>query len=387
MTHFEIQPLHRCALPDAATFLSRWFRSGSRGSEANFAQEDSISIERRLNWMLLENPAGRGESRYGFCIRARSGEIRGLNLCFAAQFVAGDKRILGLGSGSFFVEPDARLLGFYLFKKYLSLPGYSFFFTTTSNVNSAPLWQSLGGRAVPGSEREYLFPLNAEALLPALAAEKYSSAIVHKLFSVAGRCVNPFLELSRHSPTALRVTPCRDWCKLAELSGRHRVAGCITAQRSPDFLQWRYENNEGPPSGVYLVRNSRGDEGWFALGEMLRGRRRQIRGTVLLDAVWPRERLSFRELFRAMLQVVDGRTAAVFFRSRRGVELENCPRPLIPLNRGVPSTFVIARKGGPPVPCDSLDLVCADGDTALPLAPRLLGAAVANPRATVALRE
>src|SRR5207237_1273448 len=107
---------------------------------------------------------------HGFCIRDHLGIIQGLTLCFPAAFLTADERIVGLCSSDFFVDLGARTSGFYLFKRYLSSPGYSFFFTTTCIANSAALWEKLGGRAVPNSELEYILPLRLDTLLPALLA-------------------------------------------------------------------------------------------------------------------------------------------------------------------------------------------------------------------------
>ena len=159
MERFEIQPVLSSALPDVAGFLRRWRDNQAEGSSVPHpVREGSLSIERRLRWLLVENPVTTDGSQHGFCIRDHLGIIRGLTLSFPAAFLAADQRLLGLCSGSFFVEPQARTLGYYLFKKYLSSPGYSFFFATTCNANSGALWGRLGGCAVPNSETERITP-------------------------------------------------------------------------------------------------------------------------------------------------------------------------------------------------------------------------------------
>src|SRR5580658_1040269 len=90
MDRFEIHPVGCCALPEVGAFLGRQL-------------SPRTGIERRLRWLLLDNAA-------------------------------------------------ARSLGFYLFKKYLRVPGYSFHFASTCNAVSSELWKVAGGSAVPESE-------------------------------------------------------------------------------------------------------------------------------------------------------------------------------------------------------------------------------------------
>ncbi len=367
---FDIQAVLPADLADAAEFLARWFSSRHPASDSPGAQEDALVLLNRLRWLLLENPAVRSDTPRGFCLRDRSGKMRGLNLCFPAAFLWEDQRLAGLGSGSYFVEPEAQSLGFFLFKKYLAIPGYSFFFATTCNANSALLWSKLGGQPVADSELEYILPLRLDRVLPAFVTEKTSSEAARKCASILGRCANLLWQLRRPRSSRLTISPTQDWQKLSDLFYRHRRREHITAERSPEFLRWRYgRNTDAFPAGVCLVRDARGHEGWFALGNVVRGRRRQIRGSVLLDAVWPREHISFQQIVASMLEYVESRTDAIWFRVRPEIDCSGCRGGMIPLKRGAPSTFVIRRKNDRPLPAGAWDLTPADGDTALPLSP------------------
>src|SRR5437660_1211754 len=124
MERFEIQPVLTSSLPDVASFLGRWNdnQAGGRLSVDHPVRDDALNIERRLRWLLVQNPAKTDGSQHGYCIRDTVGVIRGLTLSFPATFLAADRRLPGLCSGSFFVEPQVRTLGYYLFKKYLSSP-------------------------------------------------------------------------------------------------------------------------------------------------------------------------------------------------------------------------------------------------------------------------
>jgi len=319
--------------------------------------------------LLLENPLATGSLPHGFCVRDDSGAIRGLTLGFPVAFLAGDQRLLGRCCGSLFVEPPAQTLGFYLFKREVSLPGCSFVFSTSCNTNSAKLWQ-LNGCAVPNSDLEYIFPLRLDALLPALLAARTESGVASAMARMFGWCGNPILQLLGRHSAGLTIEPSRDWEKLSELSRRHRTKDWITGDRSPEFLEWRYGRSSDPrPAGVYLFRDKRGNEGWFSLGNAIRGRLGRIQGAVLLDAVWPLEKISFQEIFPGILQMVAGQADVLSFLPRAAIDYGQGSRWLIQRRRAAPTAFVVNRGGNARYTAALLDLVCADGDSALPFAP------------------
>src|SRR5262249_3297074 len=137
---------------------------------------------------------------------------------------------------------------------------------------------------------------------------------------------------------------------LAALARRHRPAGVITTERSAAFLAWRYGRTApNHPFEVCVFRDRQGHEGWFALGSITRGRQAQIHGRVLLDAVWPRDRMTLAD--------------ALSRHDRIGVDAGACSRWAIPWTLGAPRSFVIAGREAPTL-ASSLDLVGADGDGA-----------------------
>jgi len=363
MERFEIQPVLSSALTDVANFLCRWRGREEGSSGPHHAREDSLRIERHLKWLLVENPVVTDDSPTGFCIRDHLGSIKGLTLAFPAAFLTADRRLLGLCSGSFFVEPQARTQGYYLFRKYLSSPGYSFFFATTCNAESAPLWRRLGGCAVPNSETEHILPLKLDVMLPAFVSGTSANAVVLGMARLLGRCANPILQLLARQSAALTIQPCQDWHKLSDLARRHRPADWITTDRSPEFLQWRYgPSSPHYPTGIYLFHDKLGNEGWFALANVIRGRNGQIRGSVLLDAIWPRNKMSFGDIFPEILRLVPARADALFFRPRPGLDYSEISRWIIPRQWEASRVFVITRKSDPLESVASLDY----GDTAMP---------------------
>jgi hypothetical protein len=356
MERFAIQPVLSSALPEVASFLSRWRDNQAESSSVQHpVREDTLSIERRLRWLLIENPVITDCSYHGYCIRDHLGIVRGLSLFFPAAFLAADQRLLGLCSGSFFVEPQARTLGYHLFKKYLSSPGYSFFFATTCNASSGALWGQLGGYAVPASETEHILPLRLDVMLPAFLAGITSSQIASELARISGRFANPILQLLARRSSELTIEPCQDWRKLSELFRRHRPADWITSDRSAEFLQWRYgRTSPNYPCDIYWFRDKRGNQGWFCLGNVIRGHQGQIRGSVLLDAVWPREKMSFGDILPEILRLA-AEADAIFLRPQPGLDYRQFSPWIIPRRLEAPRVFVITRKAGPLLPVASLD--------------------------------
>jgi hypothetical protein len=374
MERFEIQPVLASGLAEAASFVHRQSKNldadsiASPSAGAGVGTVPEAHLEARLRWLLLENPVAAEDSPIGFCARDGLGIMRGVTLCFPGAFWEADRRVLGLCSGSFFVEPEARMLGFYLFKKYLSARTYSFFYSTTCNAASARIWEKLGGWVVSNVEPEHILPLRLDTLLPALLEERISIGTASAIARVGGRCGNPILRLFNSRSQDLSVQASRDWPKLSELFHRHRPKEWITTDRTAEYLQWRYERNSDPyPCGVHLFRDKRGNEGWFALGNMARGRRGRIRGAVLLDAVWPRERMSFREILPAVAQLALPGSDLISFRARPGLGAGGSGGWFIRRRRTGPSVFAISRGHDSRALATSLDLVPADGDSALPV--------------------
>ncbi len=348
MERFEIHPVFLEALPEVAAFLHHW-------PKVEGASENVGDIERRLKWLLIDNPAVGHDSAVGQCIRDRAGAIRGLNLSYPAAFVSDDRRLLGLCAGSYFVDPAARSLGFYLFKKYLKTPGYDFYFASTCNAASSELWKTMGGCPVPNSGIEYIVPLRMDAVLASYIAARTSSQVAAGIARVCGLGANPILRLLTRPSNKLTIEPCQDWDKLAALFHSHRSPSEITSDRSPALLAWRYgPGSPSHPCGVYLVRDALGNEGWFALGDLTHGQGGQLRESVLLDAIWPREHMEFAAIFQEIIRGAAGSADTISFRWQPGLDV-SALSVAIPHKLPAPRAFVSVPKGASPLPLSVLD--------------------------------
>ncbi len=366
LERFDIAPVVSAALTDVAAFLHRW-QSNDSGNNTRVprvkkaARETAGSLLRRLKWLLLDNPVPTSDGTLGYCLRDDCGTIRGLNLCHPAAFLSGDKQLSGLCSGSFFVESPARSLGFFLFKRYLSTPGYSFHFASTCNANSSRLWRSIGASAVPNSEKEYILPLRLGAIIPAYVARRTSSRMAAGLARLCGRGADPVLRLLRRPAAQLSIERSADWEKLAGLARRHRVPSHITINRSAALLEWRYgPDSPSHPCDIFLFQDKLGNEGWFALGNCVRGETGKFRSCILLDAVWPREQMSFRVIFQEIVRLTASTADAITFRGLPGVDYGEYSRFVISRKLVAPRVFVRMPTGAARFPLDSLE--CDDSD-------------------------
>lgn len=359
MERFEIRPLLETDIPRAAEYVDRW---NAPSAGATSQKRGRPSTEHRLRWLISENPLV-GDGPMGYYVQGTSGAMMGLVLCFPNGFIGDDRRFVGLCSGSFFVEKEARMSGFLLFRKYLANASRDFFFSTTCNTQSGALWSKLGAKSVPNSEFEYILPINSSVMLPAFLEGRGLAQGALKVAEVTGRVLRPLIRPFQRMQSDLASERCRDWDKLSDLSYRNRAPNYLTADRSVQFLRWRYGSASPDRSAeICVFRDRRGNEGWFSLVSTTRGRHGQIRGVLVLDAVWPRERIPFQQVLAAILDRPRVRSAdALFLHPRLGVDYTHCNRLLFRRRLEGPTCYV--RAGQKEVPASALDLVASDGDS------------------------
>ena len=118
----------------------------------------------------------------------------------------------------------------------------------------------------------------------------------------------------------LRLDPCKDLDRLAEIAERDRDPAFLQPERSVPYLKWVYGSwVDAPGSGetgdvaVYRFATPAGHEGWFSIGYSLRGGRKQIRAARLNDVVWPVEHMPFTDVIPAIVEVVKPRATSCLF--------------------------------------------------------------------------
>src|SRR4051794_5503508 len=153
MAGYEIKSIERERLPEIAAFLREQQEITSRDDRT---QPRPTGDD--LGW-LPYNPHLRDGLPLGLCLRTGEGKLAGMILSLPRLYKLGDRDLLGMAAGLFFVDASARMQGFFMLRRYFSIAGVDFYYANSCNRQSAPLWAKCGAVQVPESEVEYLFPL------------------------------------------------------------------------------------------------------------------------------------------------------------------------------------------------------------------------------------
>jgi hypothetical protein len=129
MSHLESCPISEDSLPEVAEHLSTCQIQDSTPASSGIALRKSpAQILSRLQWRLVNNPARRADLDFGVCIRSESGTIVGTHISYPERFVYSHKQLLGLCGAHFFVNPVARMQGFFMLRRFLNTKGVDVFF-------------------------------------------------------------------------------------------------------------------------------------------------------------------------------------------------------------------------------------------------------------------
>ena len=90
------------------------------------------------------NPDHRPEMPFGETLRTPDGKIAGMILAVPRLYLLGDKTLLGLAAGDFFIDAAARMQGFFMLRRYFKLSHGDFWFANSCNRQSGPLWAKCG---------------------------------------------------------------------------------------------------------------------------------------------------------------------------------------------------------------------------------------------------
>ena len=193
----------------------------------------------------------------------------------------GDKRLLGLAAGNFFIDSSARMQGFFVLRRFLATKGADFWYANSCNRQSGPLWAKCGAAQVPESEVEYLFPFRLGPIIQELAFRRGWSPRVSRMIGVVGPLATLFAA-PRLPRNRFKVDYCADLDRLSELSERYRKPELLQPDRLTDYLRWAYGGLTATPTddqkvGTYAFIDDSGVEGWFSLSFDPRGGLEQIR--------------------------------------------------------------------------------------------------------------
>jgi hypothetical protein len=319
MAGYVFKPITEDDLPQVAAFLRQQQEQTSREDQTQARPSGDD-----LRWMLA-NPDLREDLPLGLSLLSPEGKLAGMILSVPRLYRLGDRRLLGLAAGDFFVDSSARLQGFFMLRRFLGLAGADFWYANSCNRQSGPLWAKCGAAMVPESDVEYLLPIRLGPIAEELAARKGWPRAVGSMLRTLGPAAAPFLK-RRAGKGRFDVEYCVDLGRLADIAARSRNEALLQPDRSAAYLDWVYGSlPASPPSSqpqhVFAFRDAAGLEGWFSIRFDRRGRFEQIRTARVVDVVWPEDRMNFAEVLPAILDVARAGCDLLSIRGRVGMGL------------------------------------------------------------------
>jgi len=244
------------------------------------------TVATHLRWFLLENPEWRPQDPLGFGLRSAD-RLVGCILCSPQAFRFESRRIILMGSSSFYVDERHRGHGGRIFLQYCRLGNQWPLFGTSANAEAAALWRAAGASPLPGSEAELVGVLRWPPVLEELAHRRIRSRLIQRLAgspaSQLTAWVRP-LKIDDGSPDALRVLTSAEQVNDLLI---HDSPPNLTAARDLPYIRWRYFSGRDATVEVFAFRSRRPDrEILVTVNQRTRGYRAQIKSLNLLD-VYP----------------------------------------------------------------------------------------------------
>lgn len=270
---------------------------------------------RIFRWRTVDNPARPADLELGHCIRRDNSEIAGVHLVCPFRYRRGEHRLTGLASSTYFADDDARMQAFFLFRRFLALAGFDFYFANTCNVYSARVWEKCGGRSAPDSEKQWLVPLRIGPLVREMLVRRG-----WKRLAGLGRAAGSVADLIGGKPAAseLKLEPTNDLQYMAESAELWRNPSHLVPDRDSSYLRWQY--HEGPAAQCKTVFRfqdaATGRDGWIAVSVGPAGVDRNLEVATIADWVVPPPPFDFANVVRAVARHFAGAADAVVFRPR-----------------------------------------------------------------------
>jgi hypothetical protein len=244
------------------------------------------TVEAHLRWFLLENPARRPQDPLGFGLRS-DGELVGCILCSPQNFRFQEKRILLMGSTSFYVDDRHRGYGGRIFLQYCRLGNQWPLFGTSANAEAAALWKAAGAGPIPYSDGELFGVLRWPPVVEEFAhrwnPNRMLSRLVSSPLSQLARLVRP---LNVECDASESLQPLTSAEQVADLP-IHDLSAKLTAVRDLPYIRWRYFSGRDRTVAVFVFRSRRTDrEILVTVNQRARGYRSQINTLNVLD-VYP----------------------------------------------------------------------------------------------------
>jgi hypothetical protein len=244
------------------------------------------TVESHLRWFLLENPARRPQDPLGYALRS-AGELVGCILCSPQAFHFANKKIILMGSSSFYVDDRHRGHGGRIFLQYCRLAKQQPLFGTSANAGAAALWKAAGASPIPYSDGELFGVLRWPPVVEELAHRWHPSRVLTRL---AGGPVSHLaglvkrLNIACDAPESLRPLTCAEQVNDLAI---HDASAKLTAMRDLPYIRWRYFSSRDRTVAVFALRSRQPErETLVAVNQRTRGYRGQINTLNVLD-VYP----------------------------------------------------------------------------------------------------
>jgi len=279
--HAELVTISEKDLAEVARFIA--VQSG--GTKETTAEMK----EAHLRWFLLENPARLPQHPLGFGLRSAD-QLVGCILCSPQAFRFEDRRILLMGSSSFYVDDHHRGHGGRIFLQYCRLAKQLPLFGTSANAEAAALWKAAGASPIPYSDGELFGVLRWPPVAEEFAHRRRSSRLLARL---AGSPISGLVGLVRPlkidslASDAIQLLESAD--QVNDL-GVHDPSAKLTSMRDLPYVRWRYFSGRDATTAAFAFRSRNPDrEILVTVNQRPRGYRGQINTLNVLD-VYPEVR-------------------------------------------------------------------------------------------------
>ena len=243
-------------------------------------------VAAHLHWFLLENPARQTSYPLGFGLRSAN-QLVGCILLSPQLFRFGTKKILFMGSSSFYVGEDYRGHGGRIFLQYCRLGKTQPLFGTSANAEAAALWKAAGASSIPYSDGELFGVLHWPPVAEEFAYRRSSN---RKLARLAGTSISNLagmvrtLKIDCTAPGILHPLASAEQMNDLPI---HDPATTLTSLRDLSYIRWRYFSGRDSTVAVFAFRSRQADrEILVTVNQRIRGYRSQINTLNVLD-VYP----------------------------------------------------------------------------------------------------
>lgn len=246
---------------------------------------EAMPAERRLRWLLLENPVREADVPLGWTVRtAEDGRIVGALVCVPFRVGIGGVTTTAVMSCKFFVDEAFRGVGVAPFRAYLKLGRRFPLFCTSANAASGELFRGAGAYVVGGSDHAMLLVARHGPVV-----EEWVYRRIGRRGGMARVLAGPaWLKPRRRSPVGSSQGVLRKLSSAEEataLAVPATIATAVAVVRDEAYLRWRYFPGDSRKD-VYAFTAPGAAARLVVVNQVSSGHRGQIRVLNVLD-VWP----------------------------------------------------------------------------------------------------